>query len=111
MWCALLQVPLHRMRCRLVELLLGSEEAGAAGLEEDVCCVLSRLPFQEPEAATLLGTGGVSALTARLSAAPRPTTRHCALAALTNLSLFPATRSAILQVSSLSLSPSGATCS
>lgn len=84
-----------------MELLLGSEEAGAAALEEDVCCVLSRLPLQEPEAARLLGAGGIPALTARLSAALRPVTRRYALVALTNLSLFPATREAILQAPAL----------
>jgi len=90
---------------RLVELLLGCEEADAsaeaAELEEGLCCILARLPLQEAEAEAVHRAGGIPALTARISSAPRPATRRHALVTLTNLCLFPATRAAVLKVLSL----------
>lgn len=81
-----------------MELLLGTTREDDSTLEDDICCVLSRLPLQENEADILHGSGGIHALTARLSTAPRNSTRRHALVTLAHLALFPASRTAILIV-------------
>lgn len=83
---------------RLVELLLDAE-GEEAPLEENICSILSRLPFQENEAVVLHSAGGVHALSARISSASSISTKRNALNAIANLALFPPTRSAILGVS------------
>lgn len=79
-------------------MLLQPGEQEDLNVEEDVCCVISRLPLQDHEATILHAAGGVHALTARISPGINRNTRRYALVALTNLALFPIPRSAMLHV-------------
>lgn len=78
----------------------GGQKQVQAGLQEDICKILSRLPLQEKEALEVHRAGGLLVLVG-LMGTERPLLRRLVLATITNLALFPETRTTILQEGAL----------